>query len=252
VSESSKARSFKHPNPIMEKFNEDNTPLVQVTPAGERSTCNSLETDRLLSQYVSVNAAEQQEELSTASSDSGSYFVGLPSSEPQQPVDPEKARMVASGTAGAVIGLLLGGSYFAALAGFGSAYATQKDGPIGDVSRAMGDVALHTRDKALEIDEKHQVVKNTRLALADAWEQAKELDRQHHILDKMKDFLIFSWKESVDFTRRHRLLERGLEAVGRGFEYALKRIFGINAVNNEDGTQTRPNTSSTDAPSVQP
>ena len=229
----------------MEKYNEDNPPLVQVSPAGEQSTCNTSETDRLLSQYVSVNSAEHHEELSTASSDSGSYLVGVPSLESRQPVDPDKARMVASGTAGAVVGLLLGGSLFAALAGFGSAYATQKDGPIGDISRAMGDVALHARDKAFEIDEKHQVVENTKLALAGAWEQAKELDRQHHILDKMKDFLLFSWKEAVDFTRRHRLLERGVEAIGRGFEYAFKRIFGTNAVNE---TQTRPNTSSTDAP----
>jgi hypothetical protein len=66
-------------------------------------------------------------------------------------------------------------------------------------------------------------------------------------LDKVKEFLIFSWKEAVDFTRRHRLLERGVEAVGRGFEYVFKRIFGTNAA-NEDGTQTRPDTSSTDAP----
>jgi hypothetical protein len=229
----------------MEKDNEyNNCPLVPATPAGEQPTgSDASETDRLLSQYVSINSAVHQEELSTASSDTGSYLVGVPSSEPQQPVDPEKAIMVASGAAGAVVGLLLGGTFFAALAGFGSAYATKKDGPIGDVSRAMGEVALHTRDKALEIDEKHKVVENTRLALADAWEQAKELDRQHQILDKAKEFFIFSWKEAVDFTRRHRLLERGVEAVGRGLEYTFKRISGTNAV-NEDGTQTRPNTSS--------
>lgn len=230
----------------MEKYSEDNPPLVQVTPAGEQSTYNSWETDRLLSQYVSINSAEHQEELSTTSSDSGSYLVGVPSSESQQPVYPEKARMVASGTAGAVLGLLLlGGPFFAALVGFGSAYATQKDGPIGDVSRAMGDVALHARDKGLEIDEKHQVVENTKLALAGAWEQAKELDRQHHILDKIKDFLIFSWKEAVDFTLRHRLLERGVEAIGQGLEYTFKRMLGSNALSE---TQTSPNTSSPDAP----
>lgn len=245
----------------MENSNEEiPPPLVQVTPAVEQSmgtgagagTGSASETDLLLSQYVSVNPAGHQEELlSTASSsDSGSCLVGSSSSEiQQQPVDPEKTRMIASGSAGAVIGLLLGGPFFAALAGFGSAYATQhKDGAIGDISRAMGDVALHTREKALEIDEKHQVVENAKLALANAWEQAKELDRQHHILDKVKEFLIFSWREAVDFTRRHRLLERGVEAVGRGLEYVFKRIFGTDAAIENDGTYTRPNISSRDAP----
>jgi hypothetical protein len=113
-----------------------------------------------------------------------------------------------------------------AIAGFLSAYATEKPGAAGDIARAIGDVALTTRDKACEIDQKHHIVDKSKTAAANAWEHAKELDRQHRILDRFKDFVLFSWRETVEFIRRHMLLERGEETVGRGFEWLIKKMSG--------------------------
>jgi hypothetical protein len=145
---------------------------------------------------------------------------------PEEMNEPEQSRIVASGAAGAVVGLLFGGPFIAAIVGFGAAYATQKEGAAGDIARAMGDIALTARERAREVDEKHHLVDKSKKLSADMWEKAKELDRQHHILEKFKDFLAFSWKAAVDFTRRHRLLERGVEGVGRGFEFIANNVSG--------------------------
>jgi hypothetical protein len=140
--------------------------------------------------------------------------------------DPEKTRMAAAGVAGAVVGSLLLGPFLGVIAGFGSAYATQKPGAAGDIARALGEVALVTRDKAREIDQQHHLVSKSKRAIADVWERTKELDRQHRILDRIKDFLFFSCREIVDFTLRNRLLEKGVEATGRGFEVVFKKVCG--------------------------
>jgi len=63
-------------------------------------------------------------------------------------------RMVASGTTGAVLGFLFGGPILSALLGFGAAYATKKNGAPGDAARALGDVGLTVREKAIEVDER--------------------------------------------------------------------------------------------------
>jgi len=132
--------------------------------------------------------------------------------------------MLASGVTSAVVGSLFLGPLLGTVAGFGSAYATQRTGAAGDIARAIGDVGLTTREKAIEIDAKHHLVDESKKLMADAWERAKDLDRQHHIVDRTKDVALFSWRETVDFTRRHRLLERGVEAIGRGLEWLFKKV----------------------------
>jgi hypothetical protein len=159
----------------------------------------------------------------------------------QEVQNPEKTRMVASGVAGAVIGSLLMGPILGTIAGFGSAYATQKPGATGDIARAMGDVALTARDKAIVIDQEHRLVDQSKRALEDAWEQAKELDRKHRILDRIKDLALFSWRETMDFARRNMLLEKGVESFGRGFEWLCKKIVGrIDRIEDDPGNSTAP------------
>jgi hypothetical protein len=133
---------------------------------------------------------------------------------------------VASGAAGAVIGFLFGGPILAALLGFGAAYATQKEGATGDAARALGDVAISTKEKALEVDKKHNVVNRSKEAAADVWGKAKKYDQQYNVLDKMKDVAVFSWKSFTDFIRDRRVLERGVDGVGRGYEYVSKKVSG--------------------------
>jgi hypothetical protein len=105
------------------------------------------------------------------------------SSEPTLQVQElQKARVAASGTACCILGCLLAGPIAAIAAGSGAAYAAEhKHGLIGDIVRAVGDVALAARDKVREVDEKHHVVDSSNQAASEAWEKAKEMNRDHHI-----------------------------------------------------------------------
>jgi hypothetical protein len=146
---------------------------------------------------------------------------------------PDDKEMMASGTAGAVLGFFLGGPLIAALLGFGAAYATQKPGAPGDAARALGDVAISTKEKAKELDGKHHIVDRSKKAATEAWEQAKEYDRQHNVLDTVRDAIIFIWGAFVNFVQEHRLLERGVAGVGCGYEYLVERLSGEIASNND-------------------
>ena len=117
-----------------------------------------------------------------------------------------------------IVGLFLGGPFVAMILGFGVAYATEKQGAVGDTARAVGDVALSVRGKAIEIDDKHNVVGKSKVMAQEAFEKAKEMDRKHHILERTKDLLVYSWTSTVEFFRRNRVVERGVEGVGRSAE----------------------------------
>jgi hypothetical protein len=102
-----------------------------------------------------------------------------------------------AGIAGGIFGLLLGGPIFAAIAGFGAAYGTQQEGMAGDACRAVGEVAIAAKEKAQEVNEKHNIVDESNKAANHAWESAKEMDRQHGIVDKLKQFATVSLKFAI-------------------------------------------------------
>lgn len=137
-----------------------------------------------------------------------------------------RKRTVGAGVLSAVVGLFLGGPFVAIILGFGAAYATEKQGAIGDSARAVGDVALSVREKAIEIDEKDKVVEKSKVAAQGAFEKAKEMDRKHHILERTKDFLLYSWTSTIEFFKRNRVLERGVEGVGRSAEWVAAKVTG--------------------------
>merc|ERR1712070_484621 len=89
---------------------------------------------------------------------------------------PPDETMVRSGVTGAVIGFLFGGPLLSALLGFAAAYASQKDGSQGECARSLGDFGVSVRDKALELDEKHQIAERSTQAASDAWAKAKQYD----------------------------------------------------------------------------
>jgi hypothetical protein len=162
---------------------------------------------------------------------------------PTAQVEPQKARVAASGTAGCILGCLIGGPICAILGGFSSAYAAKnKVGAVGDCARAMGDVALVAKAKALEVEEKHHVVDNTKQVAAGAWENAKEMDREYNICEKTKDAIVYTGKATVNFTVKHRLLERGVQGMGRGMEFAADNLSANSspsAANEQQGTSCR-------------
>jgi hypothetical protein len=239
-------------------YDEVNPPMVHVTFANEE--INSTESDQLLHAHADATSApvsrqhqqqdrDEHESVTTTSppSDENNGVATDRSSQFDGSADPannrDHDRMVASGTAGAVLGLLTGGPVGALIAGFGLAYySTRKDGAAGDAARAVGDVALIASEQARELDERHHIVDKTKKAVANAWEKAVEVDRtrQHHVLEKIKAFIIFCWNTTVDYIRRERLLERGVEGVGRGIEYVSERVTGSCNSGGEDSSTTRP------------
>ena len=144
----------------------------------------------------------------------------------KQTTKPADEKMVTSGVTGAVIGFLFGGPLLSAFLGFGAAYASQKNDAVGRHARSLGDFGVSVRDKAIEIDEKHQVRERSSKVASDAWQSAKECDEKHNILETTKDTAVSTWQWLVAYIRENRLMERGVEVTGRGYEYAAERLGG--------------------------
>lgn len=156
--------------------------------------------------------------------------------EPAPAESDEHNRMVSAGVASGVMGLLMGGPFFGILLGFGTAYAFDKDGAAGDAARAVGDVALVAKEKAVEVDAKHNIVEKTKIAANNVWERCKEVDRKHNVLEKTKGFVVFSWTKMLEINREHRVLERAVEGIGRAMAYLLTQI--SNKLNPRDDDST--------------
>jgi hypothetical protein len=122
------------------------------------------------------------------------------------------------------------------LLGFGTAYAFDKDGAAGDAARAVGDVALVAKSKAVEVDAKHNLVEKTKTAANNLWERCKEVDRKHNVLEKTKGFVVFSWTKMMEINREHRVLERAVEGIGMAMSYILTQISIKLNPRNEDST----------------
>jgi len=163
------------------------------------------------------------------------YLDGVPIVPLESDEDQTQNLTVGAGVAGGVLGLLLGGPVLAILAGFGTAYATQHEGATGDAARAVGLVALETKEKARELDAKHNLAAKAQDVAADAWEKAKELDRKHNILVRTKEFLIWSWETVAEQNRKHHLLERAVNAVGTMIAFTATKIG--QALKSDDGPQ---------------
>jgi len=137
----------------------------------------------------------------------------------------ERTNVTAAGVGSGVFGLLLGGPFLGLLFGFGGAFAAErKQGFVGDTARAVGEVAITIQRKAKEIDQKHNVVDKSKVAVNKAWEKAKEVDREHNILDKAKELAVYSWNNTVTFVRQHNLIERGVNGIGKGFCWLIEKV----------------------------
>ena len=137
---------------------------------------------------------------------------------------PANEKMVRSGVTGAVIGFLFGGPLLSALLGFGAAYASQKNDTVGEYARSLGDFGVSVRDRAVALDEKHQVVEKSSKAATEAWDRAKEYDGKYNILERTKDFAISKWQWFVGYVHENHLLERGVEITGKGYEYVAEKV----------------------------
>ena len=119
------------------------------------------------------------------------------------------------------------------------AYAAKhKEGTcVGDCARAMGEVALTAREKAIALDKKHHIMNSTQAAASGALENAKAMDEEYHVAEKSKNCLFQTGKAAVDFASRHKLVERSVSGVGRGMSYLGGKVPGI-ATSSSDSPRT--------------
>jgi hypothetical protein len=204
-------------------YDNESPPLVEAMP----TTGEVQEADLL--QLNTDDAAEESTSSSVPRAPASQHesIEDIPTL-PTEEEELVRKRTIGAGVFSGVVGLFLGGPFVAMILGFGAAYATEKQGAVGDTARAVGDVALSVREKAIQIDEKHNVVGKSKVVAQEAFEKAKEMDRNHHILERTKDLLVNSWNSTVDFFRRNRVLERGVEGVGRSAEWVAGKVSGSN------------------------
>ena len=88
----------------------------------------------------------------------------------------------------------------------------------------MGELALSAREKAKEIDARHNVVERSSEAAQSAWNRAQEMDQENHYLERGSNFAKRAWTKIVDFVRRHNLIERGVNTVGRAVVWTAETI----------------------------
>jgi hypothetical protein len=209
-------------------YDNENPPLVEAIA----TTVEVQEADLL---QLNIDCADEESVLSSVPRAAASRRESTQSNAssiddiPTLPTEEEelgKRQTIGAGVFSGIVGLFLGGPFVALILGFGAAYATEKRGAVGDTARAVGDVALSARKKAIEIDEKHKVVDKSKVMAQEAFEKAKEMDQNHHILERTKDLMVYSWTSIVDFCRRNRVLERSVQGVGRSAEWVAGKVAG--------------------------
>ncbi|KAG7363275.1 hypothetical protein IV203_026635 [Nitzschia inconspicua] len=120
-----------------------------------------------------------------------------------------------AGAAGAVLGLLMGGPFLCIILGLGSFVCSQQEGAVGDIARAMGDVALLTQSKFQELNEKHHLVDKGKEAAGKVLVHIKAANERHRQRRyrrgfekkvKFRKLVAWCWKSLLDFERKHKIL----------------------------------------------
>jgi hypothetical protein len=220
-------------------YDSENPPFVDAVPAAVHTavpTAVPAAVEVQEADLLQLNTNHDDEESASSSvphapsqhdsTHSNEFTIEEIPTLPTEQEELERKRRVGAGIFSGVVGLFLGGPFLAMIFGLGAAYATKKEGAVGDTARAVGDVALSAREKAIEIDEKHNVVGKTKVAAEEAFEKAKELDQNHHFLERTKVFVVYSWNSIVDFVRRNHVLERSVDGVGKSAEWVAAKVSG--------------------------
>ena len=79
----------------------------------------------------------------------------------RQDVD-QQSRTIGAWASFSVLGFLMGGPSLSMIFGIGAAFCSQQEEGVfaGDVARAIGDVAIFSRQKCIHIDQKYSIVDN--------------------------------------------------------------------------------------------
>jgi len=112
------------------------------------------------------------------------------------------------------------GPIFATVAGVAAAYGATKSGPAGDACRAAGDVALSAKAKAVEVNQKHDIVGKTRSGAQSVLAKARDADGRHDILKKLGIVLAGTFRtigEAFKLAAR-KMQKRGGQENDNGYE----------------------------------
>jgi len=138
-----------------------------------------------------------------------------PTPQPPLPAAPSQKEdtRIRNGAAagGAILGLLFGGPFFSIVLGVGAAHYSKLEGASGDCARALGEIALVTKDKFTKVNEDHHLVDKGKEAAANLHEQLHAADREHHIREKAGSVIRQCWAFTLEFVEKHKLIEQGSE-----------------------------------------
>ncbi|KAL3914309.1 MAG: hypothetical protein SGILL_006156 [Bacillariaceae sp.] len=172
-----------------------------TTLAGGAASSSSIPERRSVHRVVSAGQDHQEDTIEN---------IDLSPTSTSSDDDDADAQVFGAGAAGAVLGLLVGGPILSVVLGLGAFYHSQQTGAVGDVARAMGDVALLTRTRFEELNEKHHLVDKGKNAAGNALHKIKQAERRRHQRKraKLQKFLAYCWKSIVAFEEKHHLMKR--------------------------------------------
>jgi hypothetical protein len=101
---------------------------------------------------------------------------------------------------------------------------TTRTGTIGDLAHACGDFGIKANVMARELDDKHNVVDNTKQAAAATWNKAKSLNQEYQIVEKTKECVKSGVKTGVEFTKEQRLVKRTYNGVSKVLSVVVQEI----------------------------
>lgn len=147
---------------------------------------------------------------------------------PSQEEGSESTRVFGAAIFGAIAGFLLGGSRTGVVMGMGAGLAATTQTAAGDVARAMGDVAITAGHKAREVDQKHNVVRNTTAAAgavaSTTFERIKEFDEKHHVSDKSKEVAKSAYRNAIAFENKHNIVENAAKKISEGASFVATKL----------------------------
>jgi hypothetical protein len=113
---------------------------------------------------------------------------------PMPPFDDEAtrhSRKIASCIVSGGVGWLVGGPLLGVSFGSVAVYATDKPGVAGDAMRAVGEVGMYAKERAEELDRKHQFVNKTRYRVSQGLKRAAEVKRDRRRYLEQTQKLLF-------------------------------------------------------------
>lgn len=140
----------------------------------------------------------------------------------------DENRVMGASIAAGIFGLLLWGPLMSLFLGFATIYAAQKEGIVAEAVRALGDVALVAKEKALEMERKHNFFQNfvhkSQVMIDDLLKSVYGMDKEHHIFERLRTFAWSLWISAVEYNRRHQIVEGCLRAFGAVAAVAFELI----------------------------